>query len=76
MSRKKLMKLLAIPIVVAAIGSGVAFASYQVNAEASQSSNQTGVDKPEPGDKPDKPGEADSQSQQDKNGQQDIETND
>lgn len=74
MSRAKLAGLLAIPLAVAGIGGGVAFASHHAHAQAPQT-NQSSVDKPESGDQPDKPGQADPQDQQDKNGQKDAETN-
>jgi cell division protein FtsN len=76
MSHKKLAGLLAIPLAIAVIGGGIAFASHQANAEAPQSSNQAAVDAPEPGDQPDKPGDVDPQDQQDNKGQKDAETND
>lgn len=60
MKHKKLVGLLAIPIIAGGVGIG-AYTANQAHAVAvSPQSAEQSADKPEPGDTPDKPTEADT----------------
>ncbi|HEY2004121.1 MAG TPA: hypothetical protein VGH44_03305 [Candidatus Saccharimonadia bacterium] len=69
MTRNTLIGMLAVPLVLGVIGSGVAMASRHTQPPKPQAT----IDQPEPGDTPDT---SSSPAQPDQAGQPDAETND